>query len=46
MRSMLKRASSASYSLSGIGHPSHRRGCVSELVFDLLSWSSLQIFLR
>jgi len=38
---MSKHASIVSYSLSGIGHPLHRSGCVSETVFDLVSWSSL-----
>jgi hypothetical protein len=36
---MSKHASSVSYNLSGIGHPPHRSGCVSEAVFDLVSWS-------
>ncbi len=43
---MLKHASSASYSLSEIGHPPQRSGCVSGAVFALLSLGSLWIFLR
>ena len=43
---MLKHASSASYSLSGNGHPPQRSGCVSGAVFALLSLGSLWIFLR
>ena len=46
MRSMSKQASTVSYSLSGTGHPPHRSGRVSVADFDLVSWSSLWIFLR
>ena len=44
-RSMCKHSSRVSYSLSSIGHPPHKRGCMSSLVFDLQSRSSLRIFL-
>jgi hypothetical protein len=33
-----------SYSLSGMGHPPHRSGCVSMMFFALLSRSSLVFF--
>ena len=46
MRSISKHASSVSYSLSGIGHPPHRNGCVSGAYLDLVSWSFLCTFLR
>ena len=43
---MSKHVSSVSNSSSGIGHHPRRSGCVSGADFDLVSWSTLLIFLR
>jgi len=43
---MSKHASSASYNLSEIGHSLHRSDCIFGAFFDLLTWTSLWIFLR
>ncbi len=44
MRYMWKHSSKVSYSLTGIGHPPHTRGCVTSLFCALHSRSSLGIF--
>ncbi len=43
-RSMWKHSSKVSYSMSGIGHLPHKRGCVSSLFCALHSRRSLSIF--
>ena len=41
---MRKQSCSVSYSLSGMGHPPQRSGCVSVMFFALMSRSSRSIF--